>query len=373
MPSLSLLARSPRAAPRDGQCPTYGSFGERKLSLLCQGLGLSHRLTLEGLEAFRLLSQSWSKRPLGPAPAWQNDITDDGTPFEFSIAFDGGAPRLRMLVEAQDDPLTLLSSWAAGLTLNQRLRCLPTVDLARFDRVSDLFAPVDGVPARCALWHAAVIDPDPGTMYKVYLNPQVRGRQRAIETVTEALARLHMERASDFLLSRLTSSRTQLAYLSLDISAAPGARVKIYLGHPGIAAEEIEPQLEGVHNYVSGDGKRWIRQLTGTNGPFDHRPILTCLSFTADDEHPTATLHIPIRDYTCHDGHSVERTCKLLSSRDSRAFRSALNRFACRPLETARSLVTYVSLRRTRSGHNVTTYLAPEAFAVTPSRPLSTP
>jgi DMATS type aromatic prenyltransferase len=372
MPSLSLPARS-RASPGNGERPTYGSFGERKLSLLCKGLGLSGGISQEALQVFRLLSHSWSSLPLGPTPAWQNDITDDGSPFEFSIAFDGGAPKLRMLVEAQEGPMTPSSSWAAGLKLNQRLRRLPNVDLARFDCIRDLFAPVEGVPTRCALWHAVVLEPDLRTMYKVYLNPQAQGPQRAAATIAEALARLHMERAADFLLSRITSTRTQLTYFSLDLSAGPAARVKIYLGHPGITAPEIEPELEGMHNYASGDGKRWIQQLTGTNGPFDRRPILTCLSFTADGRHPTATLHVPIRDYTYHDGHSAERAGKLLNARDGQALQSALESFACRPLDAGRSLLTYVSLRRTQTGYNVTTYLAPEAFAITPSSPRPTP
>jgi DMATS type aromatic prenyltransferase len=341
--------------------------------LLCKGLELSRRLSEEAANVFRLLSHSWSSWPLGPGPAWRNDITDDGTPFEFSIAFDGGAPKLRMLVEAQNRTMTLMSSWAEGLSLNQRLRRRSNVDLARFDRVRDLFAPVEGVPARCALWHAAVLDPPFGTMYKLYLNPQIRGPGHAIDTTTEALARLDMGRAADFLLSRVKSSRTQIAYLSVDLSTPPAGRVKVYLAHPGITAEEIECELDGTHNYASGDGKRWIRQLTGTNGPFDGRPILTCLSFTANTAIPTATLHVPIRHYTCHDGHSAERACKLLGAPDSKTLRSALNRFACRPLDAGRSLLTYVSLRRTGTGHNVTIYLAPEAFAVTPSspRPLS--
>jgi Tryptophan dimethylallyltransferase len=368
MSTLALHIVPPMACTREAARSSYGSFGERKLSLLCDGLGLSRRSRQEGIYVFRLLSQGWSHRQLGSIPAWQSDITDDATPFEFSVAFDGGTPKLRILVESQQPPLTLSSSWAAGLRLNQRLRYLPNVDLAPFERVRDLFAPTEGATGRCALWHAAVLDESSRAMYKVYLNPQVNGAQSAKDVVLSALSRLGLHDAIEFLRARpVPYCSEQFLYFSVDLAAGFGARAKIYFSHPGIRADEIERSLEGTRNYILGDGERWIRRILGSSGPFQQRPILTCLSFTAAGGPPTATLHMPIRDYTCDDEYSVERACEYLSPRDGRALRRGLESFACRPLDIGRSLVTYVSLRRLRQGLNVTAYIAPEAFAMTPA------
>ncbi|MGA7119723.1 MAG: hypothetical protein WBY94_06475, partial [Polyangiaceae bacterium] len=114
--------------------------------------------------------------------------------------------------------------------------------------------------------------------------------------------------------------------------------------------------------YVPGDGARWIRQLLGTDGPFQHRPILTCFSFTADQDAPNATLHVPIRFYAPHDAYSIERACEFLTPKDAKTLRRAVSLFAWRPLDIMPAVLTYVSLRRRPGGMNVTTYLSPEAF-----------
>jgi DMATS type aromatic prenyltransferase len=369
MCSLSLQFDPETSVPSDRGL-NYGSFAERKLSLLCRGLGQSTSQTQAAIRVFRLLSHSWWDLPLGPAPKWQTDITDDGSPFEFSIAFDGGAPKMRMLTEAQQAPMTLNSSWLAGLALNERLRQLPDVDLQRFDRVYNLFAPQPETRARCALWHAAILDANGSTTYKVYLNPHIRGPQFARSLVFEAFERLGMKTACDFFRTQGLGDqdRAPFLYFSLDISPLQQARVKVYLAHPCLRAEQVDSILDGACNYKSGDGERWIRQLLRTTGPFERRPILTCFSFTEGAGPATATLHLPIRDYTSNDASSLERACELLKPRDAEAFRRALRMFALRPLERGRSLLTYVSLRRLKDDVSVTSYIAPEAFAVTPAR-----
>ncbi len=344
--------------------PTYGSSGQRKLALLCKGLGASSRASQEAFRVFRLLSDSWADRPLGSTPAWQTDITDDGTPFEFSVAFDGGTPRIRILIESQKGEMTLASSWAAGLELNERLGHLANVDLEHFNRVSDLFAPSEGAAVSFALWHGAELDANNRCSYKVYVNPQVHGPGAAWRTVMESLARLGAENAREFIGSLLGSSDngSRLAFFSLDLSADRGSRIKIYVANPGIVAEDIERVLAGTRDYVAGDGAHWIRQLLGTDGPLQHRPLLTCFSFTAGDHTPSATLHVPIRNYAPHDGYSVDRACEFLTPKDAKTLRRTVALFACRPLDVMPAVLTYISLRRLPGGLNVTTYFAPEAF-----------
>lgn len=239
---MALFADLASHAPYDceGDTSTFGSFGECKLSLLCNGLAASRSESEQAVQAFRLLSRSWHSQPLGTSPVWPSDITDDGTPFEFSVAFDGCSPRIRILAETQGSPITPCSSWVDGLALNKRLCELPNVNLDRFDRVRDLFAPVEDLGVRFALWHAADIHPVRGTSYKVYLNPQVRGPHSARDIVGEALDRLGADRAAKFLRQRLPSTEdgTRLAYFSLDLSTARESRIKVYVTHPGITARK---------------------------------------------------------------------------------------------------------------------------------------
>jgi tryptophan dimethylallyltransferase len=365
---LENIVAAPSQIPNDAPV-TLGSFGERKLRLCCEGLGLSHE-SAAAVEVFRRLSQTWSSWPLGDAPAWSTDITDDRTPFEFSVAFDGGLPKLRMLVEAQQAPLTLSSSWEAGLRVNEALRDQPGVDLARFERVRDLFAPARDVQARFAMWHAAVMESGGRAAYKLYLNPQILGPHAATGMIQESMERLGMDSASEFLLSRVHArgGKDSFLYFSLDLSAKKDARVKVYVAHERATADEIEAQLDGCRDYVHGTATGWINKLLGGSGPFTLRPILSCFAFNATGGAPTVTLHLPARCYTEHDGRTVERACNYLTHEDGRALQRALSLVGGRPLEMGRSLVTYVSLRPTVDRLNVTTYVAPEAYAIAAPR-----
>jgi DMATS type aromatic prenyltransferase len=352
----------------------HGAFAERKLSLLCQGLGTSARFTREFARVFRLMSRSWSDWPLGSRPAWSSDITDDGTPFEFSVAFDGKRPKLRLLVESQEAPMTATSTWNAGLRLNDLLNQTYDADLARFEHVRDLFAPAQDMPARFFLWHAAVLEEGLPPSFKAYMNPQVHGSHASQSVVLKALARLNMDGAAGFFVSRSSSCQhDRFLYFSLDLAAGSSARVKVYVAQPGATADQIERALDGTGNYVRGEATEWIHQLLGAgSGPFEDRPLLVCYSFTSSGEPPLATVHLPVRSYTKDDEDSLERTRKYLSAKDGQTLRSALRLFADRPLSTGRGLFTYTSLRRLPDGLSVTGYFAPEAFAVFPPR-ASTP
>jgi len=343
---------------------THAEFGERKLSLLCEGLGLAHQRRA-AIELFRLLTAGWSRWPLEKKPGWNSDITDDGTPFEFSVAFDGLTPQVRILVESQEDPIRPLSSWSAGLRLNEGLRTRPGVDLERFELVRDLFTPGDGAALRFALWHGASLNADGSTAFKVYLNPQVLGPQLANGIMRDALRRLDLDEPAQFLLSRVRCRRSHnsFIYFSLDLSLGRAARVKVYIAHEHATAREIDAALDGCRDHVSGDATRWIVGLIGHEGPFDRRPILTCYSFSSVGAPPRATIHVPLRCYVQSDAEAVDRASKFLPLKHAKALRSGLSRVAGRPLSSGRGLLSYVSFKRTSCGSCVTTYIAPEAYS----------
>ena len=69
---------------RAAEC-TLGSLGQAQLRALGEALGLEHERD-RNQAVFDLVSATWSERPVDAAPR-PSDITDDNTPYEFSIAF----------------------------------------------------------------------------------------------------------------------------------------------------------------------------------------------------------------------------------------------------------------------------------------------
>ena len=257
---------------------TLGAVAERKLSRLCEGLGL-WRERGSAIALLRRLSSGWSGFPLGPTPHGRTTSRTTRVPFQYSVALQGNVPIVRILVEAQETPIHPLSSWTAGLRLNDELRNVRGFSLSRFELVRELFAPTAHEPVRFSMWHAAALAGERDASFKVYLNPQVRGAANAREVVREALTRLHLEPAWAFLSSRLAlaGDRAQPVYFSLDLSSSGDARVEILRRQSGSARQRHRcdgrrlprPRGQGAQLIAAG-----FRQLFGTSGPFNQRPVL---------------------------------------------------------------------------------------------------
>jgi len=306
---------------------------------------------------------------MGDSPPWPNDISDDGTPFEFSVSFDGHAPRLRMLVESQSERLSRIATWDAGIALGERLKREGRADLSLFERVQDLFAPHTGAQGRFCLWHAAVIEEGQPALFKAYVNPCLLGVGSAPRVVEQALKRLGFDDAWAFLEERLASNRQpEIRYFSVDLEAPEEARIKVYLACSQ-SAEAVARLIEPASNIDPDDAQRWLDTLTASQGPFEARPILNCFSFRRDAAAPAVTVHVPIRCYVKHDAEALARVSSLLTASDADRLSRALNGVSGRPLNVGRGLLTYASLRREASSVRVTVYLAPEAYSITSRRP----
>ena len=129
------------------------------------------------------LLEPWGRAPIGARPAFSSDIGDDSFPVEFSIALDGDSPEIRVLFEARsatpsEVPGALPGRWMAGQELNRRLERAHGVRLDCLRQVEDLFLPT-APRARWALWHSIRWSAAGPPRFKVYLNPQAQGRDRA--------------------------------------------------------------------------------------------------------------------------------------------------------------------------------------------------
>jgi DMATS type aromatic prenyltransferase len=346
-----------------------GELAFQKAEALCAGLDIVGAQRLELKETLALLGAGWFAQPVGDSAPWPNDLTDDGTPFELSVALSPSGIEPRVLAEPQQAPYGTRSNWLAGLEVHAQLRARG-VALARFDAIAWLFEPASGTSARFAIWHAVAVDPDGRSKFKVYLNPQMRGKEYAPAITHRALRLLGLESAWTFLEQRLEQAPdAEILYFSLDLDAWPSARVKVYLAQPHADVDGLERALLNTADYVPGEVSKWVHSLTRSAGPFGARPMLVCYAFDGLDPRSRAALHVPVRSYNASDAEVVERMSGWLTEGQAARLSAALPKLSGRSLEAGRGLITYVSFQSRRDDVRVTAYLAPQAYSVATPRP----
>ncbi|RYZ10310.1 MAG: hypothetical protein EOO73_01680 [Myxococcales bacterium] len=347
--------------------PTLAEYGMLRLQLLCKALELPRAEREAAEELFQLVGSTWPSGALTAAAPWENDLTDDGTPFEFSVGFERARPELRLLFESQlaTNELTSWTSWQAGLALQERLRTTGRCDITGFERIAEIFEPTPTFEPRFSLWHAAVLRPGEKAMFKAYVNPEVRGVEASRSLTRDALSVLGVTPAWEFLESRLRDA-TRVPYLSVDLEAPQKARLKLYLTATDAAG--VEELTRGTSNIAPGMATSWLTRLTLGGGPYSGRPILVCYAYRPGSSLPEATVHVPIRNYAPTDEQALERTLDLLPAGSGAKLTAALKALARQSLDRSRGVLSYVSLRVVQGRVRVTTYLAPGAYTLAEDR-----
>jgi DMATS type aromatic prenyltransferase len=340
-------------------------LGRKQVEGLCDALGIEEQAG-RALATFDVLSNSWADRT-ADRPAFTSDITDDSSPYEFSVAFDGRTPELRLLAEAQGSEGTMSDRWNAAWHMSEQLVQTFGASLTRARRVAPIFEPkVNGLTF--AMWHAAslrAVQPK----FRIYFNPQAKGRAQAMPSVLTALETLGMAGAAAWLKSRFAQGEHNPLYFSVDLSDGPTARCKVYLAHPAATSERIDRLVAGTGGHEPGDISDFCHAMTGNTGPWAKRPPLTCLAFREGCDLPyTVTLHIPIRCYARNDEVALERISSQLTSEEAVSYGRAIRGLARRSLDSASGIQTYASMRREDGRKRMTIYLSPEAYSAS-SRP----
>jgi DMATS type aromatic prenyltransferase len=342
--------------------PTLGMVGHAKLEALCEALDMNSELG-SASRLFDLLGASWAGRRLRSAhPA--SDITDDSSPFEFSLAVEDGAPELRMLVEAQGRPFTPAANWVAAWRLTEQLGQTYGVSLDRARQIADLFEPNHETRV-FSLWHAACLRPGRAPTLKLYFNPMARGEAGVDATMKEAFARLGQSDCYEWIREHamLRGDQDRFAYMSLDLGNHAEARTKVYIAHRNATSHDAERVMAAVAGHVAGDAVDFCDAMVGNHGPFNQRPLLTCMAFVAGKPAPsTVTLHLPIRCYAPNDQVVLERVGKFLSPVEAGLHERAVRSMASRPLEAGAGMQTYTSFRRVEGRKRLTVYLSPEVY-----------
>ena len=340
---------------------SFWDCGAERLQALAEQIGFEASDVGVAEEVFRCLLAPWADLPVGATPRYASDISDDHTPFEFSLAIDGGRPELRFLVEAQASQPSLSANWEKAREVNTALEARYGISLDRLRAIESFYTPMDR-SCRFGAWHAVCFRKGSKPDFKIYLNPQAQGKKHAFVIVAATMSRLGFDEAYSVLAER---PEDEIKYFSLDLAENAGARVKVYTAHHGAYSPDLEHALSYARDYVPGEATRFCRAMTGGDGPFGGRPVLTCLSFVDGNPMPTTgTLHIPVRAYADNDLVARDRIIEYLDQESASVYSKALEAFANRPLGDGVGMQAYASLRQQSGARRVTVYLATELYDV---------
>lgn len=355
----------------DNRRVTLLQHGRDRLSRLCANLGFDVRDEQRMVEILARMGTTWGGATAARTPRWPSDICDDGSPFELSVAIDGGVPELRILAEVQAPSPNVFSNWRAAVAFTEELESTAGISLARFRAVEELFAPTLAT-RRFSLWHAVCFRPGEPPDFKLYLNPAASGPGLARGIVEQALSRLGFPEAAAQLPKSTTSDR--IIYFSLDLAArggvsghsAPGkARVKVYTAHHDTTPAHVEAALRVAAGAVPGQVSAFCEAMGGSPGPFHRRPVQTCLSFTTGSAAPTSgTVYFPVRAYADTDLEVRNRVLAYLPPEPAAIYRRALEAHAERRLDEGVGMQTYLSLRQGPGPQRITVYLSPELYSI---------
>jgi Tryptophan dimethylallyltransferase len=345
---------------------TLGQQLDSRLARLLAALRQSDHLE-NSLRTTRLLTRSWRDELVAAGPRWSSDITDDHSPFEFSLSLDGTSEVLRILTEPQDPGQpSLRASWQLAADIHEELAAKGGAGFAGYDKVAQLFAPSETSEGVFSVWHSAILGSAKKTEFKIYLNPAIHGAADAGAVVSEALQRLGLGDAWAAL-SKAALSRVgldQVIYFSLDLADTTEARAKVYVAHRHATARDVARALSSCPGFLPSDVGRWCQHLLGNRGPFHDRPPITCFALRRGKlDLYTTTLHLPVRCYAPDDFDIARRVCTLLRFPQRVSYMRALTELAERPLQNGPGLQTYASLRASPGREAVTVYLAPQVYS----------
>jgi hypothetical protein len=345
---------------------TFLDYGREKLQALTGALWPN----LESnslLDAFRFLVRPWGAQAIGVAPRYCSNIADDDAPFEFCVALSRGAPEIQFYVEPQGDPPTPETNLRAARALLDAAAAELGAPLDDFRVIEDIFVPA--VPqAPFSLWIGASCKPGGEPLLKVYLNPSVRGPERAADLVGGALERLGLGRAWSAVEPTLSlrDGRAELGIVCLDLSRSRDSRLKVYIRHHGATLREIAAVASLTGEHSERDIDTFYSTVAESSGPFLAKPPITEVAFveTEPSRPSSVTLEYPIGSYVENDEVARARIvrCLIRFGLSPDPYDRAIRAFAGRPLDAHAGIHAHVTLRHVTNGPRIAVYLASEAY-----------
>jgi len=348
---------------------TFSEFGTERLIALCSAASPNREWgAFQSL--FQRMIRSWGDRPIGDHARCPSNVADDGAPFEFSLALSKEAPEVQVYVDPQGEPPGPVSNLRAGRALLEEIAREAGVPLDRLRKIEELFFPDNPRPP-FAIWIGASFSPGRDTRLKVYLNPAVRSRDGALETVELAMQRLDLTRAWSAVRSTLQHTRgrrDEPCIVCLDLAVDEDARAKVYFRHYGADAADIAAFARTTGEHEDAQVATFYRVLAEHDGPFLGKPALTQVAFVGRNASRPAstTVTFPIGQHVENDAIARERIRRCLTAFDISAgpYDRALETFATRPLDERAGIHAHVTLRRIKGQPRIGVYFASEAYVV---------
>ena len=349
-----------------------------QLDRLCRIVGIDPKSA--SLLLADLLGPAGS-RPLSLPPAWSSGIADDHTPVEFSVAFNHNErPSVRILGESIDTAPSAATNLVAARKFVETQAARFGLSMSRFDRVRDLFA-ADEPFGGFGLWHSLVFQRGRQPEFKIYLNPELKGVERAPSLVAEALERLGLSGSYRVALENGVrpgelGRADRLTFFAIDLHDAPHARVKLYLSHHDAHARDVVRAASAIDGIDAGEFGEFCMAAGGETGIFAGRPLVSSYTFLGEMDRPAGySVYVPIRSYVNDDEEARDRVAALLDRYgfDSAELDRIIAALVTRPLHEGVGLIAHVSLRLGLPRPGVTVYLSAEAYQISPPRPRRRP
>nr|WP_040405588.1 tryptophan dimethylallyltransferase family protein [Amycolatopsis nigrescens] len=334
---------------------SYGGFLAGKWLAICGALGFVRSDAQPPLDILLRLIDSWGDRRIGAHNGYRSFVSGDGFPAEFSVSWRLGRPEVRILFESLGDGPTARSCQDAGRALTRELAAEPGVSIKRYLAVEDLFLAAEPAPYRPTIWHSLAWRPGEKPRYKVYLNPQVCGIDRAADLVTEAMRRLGLEMPWRTVLAEhvaLIERGHRLEFFALDLDAEEPSRVKIYYRHPEVDLAELDRVAALACRHDSARARAAYRAVYGTNGAIGNEPM-TCLSFQRGAGSPVeANVYLRLTEAARSDAEAADRVRAVLAAEgiDPHRHTAMLHALAPAPLAETAGLQELLSYRTTGPG-----------------------
>src|SRR5262245_11810142 len=158
---------------------------EEQIRGLCRAIGAGG-MEAEAVEIHSRMRRVCKLREPGEPARWSG-VTDDSTPFEYSVAFQQSGARLRFLFEPQNDPATAASYWQAAKRCTRLLKSTWNANITPALAIEDLFEP--RVPVFLSAGHGVELYSGRPAGFKVYFNAMARGTDHSAQLVGQALER----------------------------------------------------------------------------------------------------------------------------------------------------------------------------------------
>ncbi|MEU4798742.1 tryptophan dimethylallyltransferase family protein [Streptomyces sp. NPDC023327] len=351
-----------------GPAPSARTVGAARLAALADALGPGRRGVC--VEAFDALTGSWGTATAAQLP--ESDVSSDGSPVEFAIGLDDD-PALQFAVEALrpgDRPVDRVVS--ARATMAALVRRYGT-DERRWARVADLYLPEKPATEHVAMFGAEVRRSG-DAQFKVWFYPAVAGPERAAELCRRGLAAVGLGTAWPAVSAHMARGERldRPVMFSLDLSADPAARVKLYFRHYATDAEGLAELMAPHPGFAPAPVRKFCEtMLPEAAADLSAQPPVTCLSFTGARPATAvgATVYLPMWTYAPDDEAVRHRMKEALAAchRPAGLYERALREVASRPPAAGRGIHNYVAWRPGPGRPRLKAYFSPELRHTDPS------